>query len=132
LLCVLHGGGKRCDQDGCSKSAQGSTQFCKAHGGGACGPSLVACVRWREVWLGIRMAVRSDTGQFAHAGKRCQHDDCAKSARGNTGFCGAHGGVGARCERPQCPGRALSRGVPLCMQHASATDGGRRCHAEGW
>ncbi|WVZ69628.1 hypothetical protein U9M48_018389, partial [Paspalum notatum var. saurae] len=31
---VRHGGGKRCNFDGCTKSAQGSTDFCKAHGGG--------------------------------------------------------------------------------------------------
>ncbi|GKE80043.1 hypothetical protein Tco_1550043 [Tanacetum coccineum] len=29
--CVKHGGGKRCKSENCTKSAQGSTEFCKAH-----------------------------------------------------------------------------------------------------
>jgi hypothetical protein len=28
--CVAHGGGKRCLHEGCSKSARGDTQHCKA------------------------------------------------------------------------------------------------------
>jgi hypothetical protein len=43
--CAAHGGGRRCQQAGCPKSAQGSTLHCKAHGGG----------------------------------RRCQHEGCFKS-----------------------------------------------------
>ena len=32
--CKAHGGGRRCQEEGCTKSARGSTQRCKAHGGG--------------------------------------------------------------------------------------------------
>jgi hypothetical protein len=32
--CKAHGGGRRCQHDGCAKSAQGGTYHCKAHGGG--------------------------------------------------------------------------------------------------
>ena len=31
---MRHGGGKRCKAEECGKSAQGRTDFCKAHGGG--------------------------------------------------------------------------------------------------
>lgn len=33
-FCTLHGGGKRCRKEGCTKSAQSSTDFCVRHGGG--------------------------------------------------------------------------------------------------
>jgi hypothetical protein len=33
-MCVRHGGGKRCQQEGCTRSAIGSTNHCLAHGGG--------------------------------------------------------------------------------------------------
>ncbi|KAK3241634.1 hypothetical protein CYMTET_48617 [Cymbomonas tetramitiformis] len=32
--CIAHGGGKRCQADGCTKSAQGKTEYCIAHEGG--------------------------------------------------------------------------------------------------
>jgi hypothetical protein len=34
LYCKAHGGGKRCGHEGCPKSAAGSTRFCIGHGGG--------------------------------------------------------------------------------------------------
>jgi hypothetical protein len=32
--CKAHGGGKRCQEEGCTKSAQGDTGHCVSHGGG--------------------------------------------------------------------------------------------------
>ena len=32
--CITHGGGNRCQEPGCDKSAVGSTDRCKGHGGG--------------------------------------------------------------------------------------------------
>ena len=32
--CTAHGGGKRCQEEGCCKSARGDTGACTAHGGG--------------------------------------------------------------------------------------------------
>jgi hypothetical protein len=32
--CIAHGGGRRCQHDGCLKSALGDTEHCVAHGGG--------------------------------------------------------------------------------------------------
>ncbi|KAK3278323.1 hypothetical protein CYMTET_13729, partial [Cymbomonas tetramitiformis] len=55
--CKAHGGGRRCQSEGCPKSAQGTTPFCVAHGGG----------------------------------KRCQVEGCTKSGFANTSFCKAHG-----------------------------------------
>jgi hypothetical protein len=34
LFCKAHGGGKRCTHEGCAKSAAGATSFCIGHGGG--------------------------------------------------------------------------------------------------
>lgn len=33
-FCVSHGGGKRCQSEGCPKGAQAGGVFCKSHGGG--------------------------------------------------------------------------------------------------
>ena len=54
-FCTSHGGGKRCQIEGCDKSAQSSTKFCVKHGGG----------------------------------KKCQYEGCEKVARGKTLFCAA-------------------------------------------
>jgi hypothetical protein len=62
LRCIAHGGGRRCNFPQCSKSAQGFTEKCKAHGGG----------------------------------RRCNFPQCSKSADGATDKCKAHGG-GKRC-----------------------------------
>jgi hypothetical protein len=32
--CIAHGGGKRCQEEDCIKSALGDTEHCVAHGGG--------------------------------------------------------------------------------------------------
>jgi hypothetical protein len=45
--CVAHGGGKRCQHAGCSKSARGDTEHCIAHGGGG-GASTRAAPRLLE------------------------------------------------------------------------------------
>jgi hypothetical protein len=82
--CRAHGGGKRCQQDGCLKSAQGDTGFCKAHGGGK---------RCQEE--GCTKSARGDTGFcVAHGGgRRCQHAGCPKSAATtDTQHCVLHGG----------------------------------------
>ena len=33
-FCFKHGGGKKCEYDGCDKVARGRTYYCAAHGGG--------------------------------------------------------------------------------------------------
>uniref|UniRef100_A0A453SFE1 WRKY19-like zinc finger domain-containing protein n=1 Tax=Aegilops tauschii subsp. strangulata TaxID=200361 RepID=A0A453SFE1_AEGTS len=33
-FCKSHGGGRRCTHPDCTKGAEGSTPFCKGHGGG--------------------------------------------------------------------------------------------------
>ena len=34
FFCAAHGGGKRCKQAGCNKSAVGGSNLCTSHGGG--------------------------------------------------------------------------------------------------
>ncbi|QIG60104.1 hypothetical protein [Dishui Lake large algae virus 1] len=91
--CVEHGGGERCQHEGCTKSAQGKTEFCKAHGGG----------------------------------ERCQHEGCTKSAIGKTKFCVEHGG-GERCQHEGCTKSAIGK-TEFCKAHG----GGKRCpHCKDW
>ena len=82
-FCKAHGGFKRFEDEGCSKHAVGSTRFCKAHGGG----------------------------------KRCQHKGCPKAAAtGGTQHCAAHGG-GKRCRQDNCfMPVARVAGSTLCTQ----------------
>ena len=81
--CVAHGGGKRCEEHECEKSAQGSTGRCKAHGGG-----------YRCEENGCTKSAQGSTGKcIAHGGgKRCEERGCISSAQGSTGKCKAHGG----------------------------------------
>jgi hypothetical protein len=72
---IAHGGGKRCQREGCIKSAvAGGTPHCVAHGGGKRGHEQ-----------GCPKAARGDTQQHcvAHGGgRRCLHEGCTKSAQG--------------------------------------------------
>ena len=54
--CTSHGGGKRCQFPDCAKSAQSSTQYCVRHGGG----------------------------------KKCKVEGCGKVARGKESCCVTH------------------------------------------
>ena len=112
--CIVHGGGKRCQTEGCSKSAIGATNYCKAHGGGK-----------RCLTEGCsKSAVDATNYCKAHGGgKRCLIQGCSKSARGVgvTGYCIAHGG-GKRCQTEECSKSA--QGVAdYCVAHG----GGTRC-----
>ena len=67
-FCIAHGGGQRCQREGCDKGAQGSTDFCSAHGGGQ------RCQR-----EGCPKGAGGTTG-FCEAhggGQRCQTDACS-------------------------------------------------------
>jgi hypothetical protein len=91
--CIAHGGGRRCQHAGCVKSALGDTQHCVPHGGG----------------------------------KRCQHVGCPKAAASvDTQHCVPHGG-GRRCQHAGCPKAAQSGGTQHCQAHR----GGRRCQHAG-
>jgi hypothetical protein len=99
--CISHGGGKRCQHEGCSKSAvQDGTDHCKTHGGGR-----------RCQHLGCPKPAASVGTQYCiphGGGKRCQHVDCSKAAQtGGTLHCQAHGG-GRRCQHEGCT-KAVAR-----------------------
>lgn len=80
-FCVGHGGGIRCSFEGCTKSARSGSSFCVAHGGG----------------------------------KRCSQEGCVKSARPASAFCVAHGG-GKRCEFKNCV-QFVKPGANFCSMH---------------
>jgi hypothetical protein len=69
--CTAHGGGKRCKEVGCAKSALGDTEHCIAHGGGM-----------RCQHAGCLTAARPGTlNCIAHGeGRRCKEEGCTKSA----------------------------------------------------
>ena len=129
-LCKTHGGGRRCEREGCQKSAQvqcisafGVLCICRSSwrtGASACG---------RCVCLKKRGAARAQSGTHhckAHGGgKRCQTMDCPKSAAGNTQYCIAHGG-GKRCQHTGCT-KSAQGNTNLCKAHG----GGKRCQQEG-
>ena len=108
-FCITHGGGRRCSVDGCDKSVQGGTAFCRAHGGGAPQPcSAHGCEN------GARggSAFCSSHG----GGARCSVDGCDNGAQGGTAFCSGHGG-GPRCSYPDCQSGARSKDIGLCATH---------------
>jgi len=97
---------RRCISPDCPKSAQGKTNFCKAHGGGRrC--QIAGCTR----------AARGSTAHcIAHGGgKRCNKDGCDKSAVGATPFCVKHGG-GRRCMAANCA-KSARGGTTFCARH---------------
>jgi hypothetical protein len=98
--CKGHGGGRRCQEEGCLKSAQGGTQRCKAHGGG---------MRCQKEGC-LKSAAGGGTPHcIAHGGgKRCQEEGGIKSAEGDTGACKTHGG-GRRCQKAVPEGRLPHR-----------------------
>jgi hypothetical protein len=115
--CSAHGGGRRCQHDGCAKAVQGSTQLCIAHGGGK-----------RCTYDGCAKAAQGSTQLcIAHGGgRRCQYDGCAKAAHGSTQLCIAHGG-GKRCTYGGCVKAAQPGGTQHCIAHG----GGKRCKRAG-
>jgi hypothetical protein len=78
-FCSKHGGGKRCSFSDCPKGARGSSAFCRAHGGGPiC--TVKGCDKGA---IGTSKLCRTHGG-----GSNCQHDGCTKaSAGGSSKFC---------------------------------------------
>ncbi|CAK9047384.1 Probable WRKY transcription factor 19 (WRKY DNA-binding protein 19), partial [Durusdinium trenchii] len=115
--CTSHGGGRRCEFEDCMKSAQGKLSLCIAHGGER----------------GKRCAEKGCEKQAAKGGfcvshgggRRCEFEDCMKSAAGKSSLCIAHGGErGKRCAEKGCEKQAAKGG--FCVSHG----GGRRCEFE--
>jgi hypothetical protein len=69
--CVAHGGGKRCQHEGCTKSALGDTEHCAAHGGGR---------RCQHLGCPKAAATGGTRHCVAHGGgRRCQKEGCCKA-----------------------------------------------------
>jgi hypothetical protein len=102
--CHAHGGGRRCQKEGCAKAARPNAQHCIAHGGGK---------RCQEE--DCTKSACGDTGYcVAHGGgRRCQHDGCFKQVG-----CRRHGalvwrqageGAASRSAAPWQPPKAARR-----------------------
>jgi hypothetical protein len=105
LFCLRHGGGYRCQEPGCTRSAY-STKYCSRHGGGP-----------RCQWEGCgKGAISNSSFCRRHGGgNRCQHPNCPEGARQGFNFCLNHGGFNP-CAYPNCPGIALLTSS-YCRQH---------------
>jgi hypothetical protein len=111
-FCKRHGGGKRCEEEGCTSSAIGKTNFCITHGGGK---------RCEEEGC-TSSAIGKTNFCITHGGgKRCEEEGCTSSAKGKTNFCITHGG-GKRCEEEGCTSSAQGK-TNFCITHG----GGLRC-----
>ena len=110
--CKRHGGGARCVEPDCKASAADKTDKCIAHGGGS-----------RCVEPDCKASARGKTDKcIAHGGgSRCVEPNCKASAVGNTDKCKRHGG-GARCVEPDCKASATGK-TDKCIAHG----GGERC-----
>mmetsp|Transcript_18988 Transcript_18988/g.31038 ORF Transcript_18988/g.31038 Transcript_18988/m.31038 type:complete len:346 (+) Transcript_18988:2053-3090(+) len=109
--CKNHGGGTRCSYENCSKAARGGSQLCAAHGGGR-----------RCTFEGCSKAAIGQHFCRKHGGGRqCSHPGCTTSARGKTEYCVSHGG-GTRCCVPDCrkSARTNIQGQTLCRRHATS------------
>lgn len=105
LFCLRHGGGYRCQEPGCTRSAY-STKYCSRHGGGP-----------RCQWEGCSKGAISNSSYCRRhgGGSRCQHPNCPEGARQGFNFCLNHGGFNP-CAYPNCPGIALLTSS-YCRQH---------------
>ena len=86
--CKAHGGGRRCNEEGCSRASAGPTGKCGTHGGGR---------RCNEPGCGRPASAGPVAKCGSHGGgKRCSEEGCERPAQGPTGRCGQHGG-GRKC-----------------------------------
>merc|ERR1719162_2322699 len=76
-------GGRRCDAEGCDKSAQSSTKFCVKHGGG----KKCSHPECEKVSRGRTQFCAGHGG-----GVRCKLAGCNRVAIGKIQLCRAHGG----------------------------------------
>ena len=107
--------GRKCQASGCSKCAQGKTNFCISHGGGR-----------RCTFPGCTKGARDRLYCAAHGGgRRCSAPDCRKAAVGGSSLCTAHGG-GRKCQVDGCTKSAQSP-TSFCVRHG----GGRLCAVDG-
>jgi len=111
LFCLRHGGGYRCQEPGCTRSAY-STKYCSRHGGGP---------RCQQPGC-IKGAISNSSFCRRHGGgSRCQHPNCPEGARQGFNFCLNHGGFNP-CAYPNCPGIALLTSS-YCRQHNAVFKG---------
>lgn len=80
-FCIAHGGGKPCQVEGCTKSAQGNTMLCIAHGGGR---------RCREDGC-VKLEIGNTGYCRPHvSGKMCKYNRCSSVTVSRKGYCRAH------------------------------------------
>ena len=138
--CSAHGGGKRCQEDGCNSGARGTSDKCSAHGGGkrcqedGCNSGAVKVHQTSAQHMVVgkdakKMAATacaaspSDKCIKHGGGKRCQEDGCNSSAQGKTNKCAYHGG-GIRCAGINCQGgHCVAKKGDLCAFCSPAKEG---------
>jgi hypothetical protein len=115
-LCAAHGGGKRCQVDGCTKIAQpgaNGREKCIAHGGGQ------ECQHENCTTRAQRFGLCSKHGGV----KLCIHPSgCSKHAVGRWEVCSKHGGP-RRCKTKGCRKYVVLE-TKRCSLHAHEAEEG--------
>lgn len=141
--CVVHGGGHRCDFDGCDKSAQAPTTKCKARGGGRrC--AYLGCPKSARDTVGSSSHCKAHGGESAFLPRPVRRLRALCTSLSFSPFLSAYslnprsdyhssdlylsarplGGM--RCAEPNCP-KGAEGATAKCVAHG----GGKRCDAEG-
>ena len=110
--CIAHGGGARCVEPDCKSTARDKTHKCVKHGGG---------LRCMEPECKASAQGKTNKCKKHGGGFRCNEPDCKSSAEGKTYKCRKHGG-GLRCMEPHCKASAAGK-TDKCIAHG----GGNRC-----
>lgn len=113
--CFKHGGGKKCSEIGCDRSAN-TNDKCIRHGGGN---------RCTEIGCNKGAGRKGDKCKTHGGGNRCIEDGCNKTSQGKTDKCKEHGG-GKLCSESDCKSNAYDKSGK-CIKHG----GGKRCSEIG-
>ena len=114
--CLRHGGGARCNEPGCKSSARYNYDKCITHGG---------CNLCSEPGCKSSARNKSDKCLRHGGGKRCNEPGCKSGAIDKTDKCKRHGG-GKRCNEHNCQLSAQGK-TDKCLRHG----GGKRCIEPG-
>jgi len=115
--CKAHGGGKRCEEPGCGKSARDSTCRCEAHGGG------IASLSSFSFFLSGRGGGRSKRNERGIRGDVTNENDTSGSSSSSSSSDNLSCGYGdVNAEATSTPGNEAKQ----AMSEIADNSGGRR------
>ena len=128
-----HGGGERCEEEGCTKLAERGMGFCIAHAGGCQQEDRPTPMNVDNAGGAMgepsRQAQQKTAQKPSHAQAAADaalySANIAAAAKDGASPC-ASGAEGRRCQHEGCPKRAASGGTLHCVAHG----GGKRCEEQ--